>query len=187
MTSFSEFILRAAEDHQVIWYPQTPVRGRTRANGSFATEHEAESIVPFGLTGVLPWATNILGSILWSYSTGISYACCMDFKIPYKRQASSVVWTPISRSTPIAPASHIMPKTIAVVGSTGQQGGAVARACLKAGWNVRGLTRSTSSQAAQTLASEGAEMVTANIDDLDTLIQAFHVRAYKFPELARSS
>ncbi|KAK5166848.1 uncharacterized protein LTR77_007577 [Saxophila tyrrhenica] len=66
-----------------------------------------------------------------------------------------------------------MARTIAVLGSTGQQGGAVARACLKDGWKVRGLTRNTSGKGAQTLAGEGAEMVSADIDDLDSLVKAF--------------
>ena len=68
-----------------------------------------------------------------------------------------------------------MSQTIAVLGSTGQQGGAVASACLKAGWKVRGLTRNANGRGAQALASEGAEMVSADIDDLDSLIKAFDV------------
>lgn len=68
-----------------------------------------------------------------------------------------------------------MPRTIAVLGSTGQQGGAVARACLKAGWKVRGLTRNAKGKGAQALASEGAEMVSADIDDLNSLVKAFEV------------
>ena len=68
-----------------------------------------------------------------------------------------------------------MSQTIAVLGSTGQQGGAVARACLKAGWDVRGLTRNAKGKGAQALANEGAEMVSADIDDLNSLIKAFKV------------
>ncbi|KAK0345118.1 hypothetical protein LTR91_017339 [Friedmanniomyces endolithicus] len=61
-----------------------------------------------------------------------------------------------------------MTKTIAVIGSTGQQGGAVAQAMVKAdGWKVRGITRNTKGWGAQALANEGAEMVTADIDDID--------------------
>jgi uncharacterized protein YbjT (DUF2867 family) len=69
-----------------------------------------------------------------------------------------------------------MAKTIAVLGSTGQQGGAVARACLKAGWKVRGLTRNAQGRSAQALAQAGAEMVPADIDDLQSLVKAFQVR-----------
>ncbi len=68
-----------------------------------------------------------------------------------------------------------MPRTIAVLGSTGQQGGAVAKVCLKDGWTVRGLTRNANGRGAHALASEGAEMVSADIDDLDSLIKAFEV------------
>ncbi|KAK4548232.1 hypothetical protein LTR36_010102 [Oleoguttula mirabilis] len=67
-----------------------------------------------------------------------------------------------------------MSRTIAAIGSTGQQGGAVARACLQAGdWKVRGITRNVQSRGAQAMAAEGAEMVTADIDDHDALIKAF--------------
>lgn len=71
-----------------------------------------------------------------------------------------------------------MAKTIAVLGSTGQQGGAVARACLKAGWNVRGISRNVKGGGAQALAAEGAEMVSADIDDLDSLVKAFEVGVF---------
>ncbi|TKA80145.1 hypothetical protein B0A55_03324 [Friedmanniomyces simplex] len=70
-----------------------------------------------------------------------------------------------------------MTKTFAVIGSTGQQGGAVAKAMLKAdGWKVRGITRNTKGRGAQALASEGAEMVTADIDDVESMSKAFEVR-----------
>ena len=68
-----------------------------------------------------------------------------------------------------------MARTIAVLGSTGQQGGAVAQACLKDGWKVRGLTRNASGRGAQALASKGVDMVSADIDDLDSLVKAFEV------------
>ncbi|KAK5709160.1 hypothetical protein LTR17_020036 [Elasticomyces elasticus] len=67
-----------------------------------------------------------------------------------------------------------MTKTIAVIGSTGQQGGAVAKAMLKVdGWKVRGITRNVKGRGAQALASEGAEMVTADIDDVESMTKAF--------------
>ncbi|EMC93490.1 hypothetical protein BAUCODRAFT_243345 [Baudoinia panamericana UAMH 10762] len=67
-----------------------------------------------------------------------------------------------------------MSRTIAVIGATGQQGGAVARACLEAdGWHVRGLTRNVNGKSAQALAAEGAEMVEADVDDHGSLIKAF--------------
>lgn len=68
-----------------------------------------------------------------------------------------------------------MAKTIAVVGSTGQQGGSVARACLKAGWKVRGVTRKVDSDAARALIAEGVEVVSANLDDEASLVKAFEV------------
>lgn len=70
-----------------------------------------------------------------------------------------------------------MAKTIAVLGATGTQGGGVAKALLKSGeWNVRAITRNTSSTAAKALAASGAELVAANADDVDSLVNAFEVR-----------
>ncbi|KAJ4348070.1 uncharacterized protein N0V89_009442 [Didymosphaeria variabile] len=67
-----------------------------------------------------------------------------------------------------------MSKTIAVVGATGAQGGSVARAFLKLdGWKVRAITRNTGSDNAKKLASEGAEVVSANADDEASLLKAF--------------
>ncbi|GAB1735817.1 hypothetical protein NU219Hw_g5158t1 [Hortaea werneckii] len=67
-----------------------------------------------------------------------------------------------------------MSRTIAVVGSTGQQGGAVVHALLQAsGWKVRGITRNISSQKAKELAAQGVDMVAGDIDDIESLISAF--------------
>jgi uncharacterized protein YbjT (DUF2867 family) len=68
-------------------------------------------------------------------------------------------------------------KTIAVVGATGAQGGGLARAILReadAPFRVRALTRNPGSDAAQELGREGAEVVTADLDDIDSLRRAFH-------------
>lgn len=67
-------------------------------------------------------------------------------------------------------------KIIAVVGATGAQGGGLARAILADSdgpFAVRALTRDPSSDAARTLADAGAEVVQADLDDLDSLVQAF--------------
>ena len=65
------------------------------------------------------------------------------------------------------------PKTIAVVGATGAQGGATARALLRdPDFSVRALTRDPSSDAAQALAAAGAEVVAADIDDEASLVAA---------------
>ncbi|KAH9220803.1 hypothetical protein DL95DRAFT_478045 [Leptodontidium sp. 2 PMI_412] len=66
-----------------------------------------------------------------------------------------------------------MAKTAAVLGATGAQGGGVARALLKAGWNVTAITRNVSSDSAKALATAGASLVTANLDDEQSLISAF--------------
>ena len=62
---------------------------------------------------------------------------------------------------------------IAVIGATGQQGGAVARHLLKQGWHVRALTRDTHKPAAQALAQMGAEIVPGDLDNPSELAAAF--------------
>lgn len=68
-------------------------------------------------------------------------------------------------------------KIIAVVGATGAQGGGLCRAILGdkgGGYSVRALTRNTSSDKAKDLKKLGAEVVTADIDDVESLKRAFH-------------
>jgi len=62
---------------------------------------------------------------------------------------------------------------VAVVGATGQQGGAATRALLEAGYAVRGLTRDPTSGAADELRRLGAEPVAADLDDPASVTQAF--------------
>ncbi|MET7396721.1 NmrA family NAD(P)-binding protein [Dactylosporangium sp. NPDC005572] len=62
--------------------------------------------------------------------------------------------------------------TVLVTGATGQQGGATARALLRAGRPVRALVRSVSSPAAQALAAEGAELVPGDLTDRASLDRA---------------
>jgi uncharacterized protein YbjT (DUF2867 family) len=62
---------------------------------------------------------------------------------------------------------------IAVIGATGQQGGAVARNLLSRGWRVRALTRDTLKPAAQALAQMGAEIVPGDLDNPGELAAAF--------------
>jgi hypothetical protein len=65
-------------------------------------------------------------------------------------------------------------KLVVVVGATGNQGGSVARRFLRdPRFAVRGLTRDPSSAAAQELASLGAEVVRADLDDVESLKAAF--------------
>jgi len=71
------------------------------------------------------------------------------------------------------PSKHV----IAVFGATGAQGGSVVRALLGdplATFDVRALTRTPESEAAQNLARLGAEVVRADADDLSSLKQAFN-------------
>src|SRR6185436_14449702 len=67
-------------------------------------------------------------------------------------------------------------KIIAVIGSTGSQGGGLARAILadpNGGFAVRAITRDTNKHNAKALASQGAEVVSANLDDVESLKKAF--------------
>ena len=62
---------------------------------------------------------------------------------------------------------------VAVVGATGQQGGATARALLSAGVTVRALVRDPQKPAAQALATAGAQLAVADFDDPGSVRAAF--------------
>ncbi len=67
-------------------------------------------------------------------------------------------------------------KIIAIIGATGAQGGGLARAILNdknSDFTVRAITRNINSEKAKALAKLGAEIVSANLDNLDSLIKAF--------------
>ena len=67
-------------------------------------------------------------------------------------------------------------KIIAVVGATGAQGGGLVRAILgdpSGGFAVRALTRDVNSEKAKELAKLGAEVVAADVDDVESLKKAF--------------
>ena len=67
-------------------------------------------------------------------------------------------------------------KVIAVVGSTGAQGGSLARAILAdpaGGFACRAITRDPNKDNARALAAKGAEVVKADLDDVDSLRKAF--------------
>lgn len=68
-------------------------------------------------------------------------------------------------------------KVIAVVGATGAQGGGLVRAILSdksGGFTARALTRDVNSDKAKELAKLGAEVVAADVDDLESLKRAFN-------------
>jgi len=67
-------------------------------------------------------------------------------------------------------------KIIAIAGATGAQGGGLARAILgdpEGEFAVRALTRNPGSEKARALAALGAEVVAADVDDAESLRQAF--------------
>jgi uncharacterized protein YbjT (DUF2867 family) len=61
---------------------------------------------------------------------------------------------------------------ILVIGATGRQGGATARALLQRGARVRALVRNPNEPSARALAERGMEIVTGNLDDKATLVAA---------------
>src|SRR5207237_1161004 len=67
-------------------------------------------------------------------------------------------------------------KIIAVVGATGTQGGGLCQAILadpNGGFAVRAITRDPNKDNAKALAAKGAEVVQANLDDIESLKKAF--------------
>ena len=62
--------------------------------------------------------------------------------------------------------------TVVVTGSTGKQGGAVARGLLERGHKVRAVTRDPHSSQAKALANAGAALVTASLEDGAALAKA---------------
>jgi uncharacterized protein YbjT (DUF2867 family) len=67
-------------------------------------------------------------------------------------------------------------KIIAVVGATGAQGGGLVRAILKdanGGFTARAVTRDVNSEKAKALAKAGAEVVSADLDNEESLKKAF--------------
>ena len=72
--------------------------------------------------------------------------------------------------------SGIAKKVIAVVGATGAQGGGLVRAILNdknGSFTARAITRNANSDKAKALADAGAEVVTADLDDVKSLKKAF--------------
>jgi len=67
-------------------------------------------------------------------------------------------------------------KIIAVIGATGAQGGGLVRAILNdesSPFTARALTRDVNSEKARFLSAQGAEVVAADLDDLESLKRAF--------------
>ena len=67
-------------------------------------------------------------------------------------------------------------KIIAVVGATGAQGGGLVRAIVDdpaSGFRVRAITRDVRSEKAATLARLGSEVVSADLDDRESVTRAF--------------
>lgn len=69
--------------------------------------------------------------------------------------------------------AQVQGRTILVIGATGQQGGAVAQALgASGGWRVRALTRQPDGERAQALKARGMELVSGDMNDIDSLVAA---------------
>ena len=66
--------------------------------------------------------------------------------------------------------------TVVVTGSTGKQGGAVARGLLERGHKVRAVTRDPNSSQAKSLANAGATLVAASLEDTTAIKKALKER-----------
>ncbi|KAK0615713.1 NmrA-like family-domain-containing protein [Bombardia bombarda] len=69
-------------------------------------------------------------------------------------------------------------KIITVIGGTGAQGGSIVSTFLndpelKSGWTVRAVTRDTNKPAAKKLVEQGAQVVSADLNDKASLVEAF--------------
>ena len=63
-------------------------------------------------------------------------------------------------------------KTVLITGATGRQGGAVVRHMLPKGWKLRALTRHPAGHEAQSLASQGVEVVQGDLEDPASIARA---------------
>ena len=71
--------------------------------------------------------------------------------------------------------------TVVVTGSTGKQGGAVARGLLERGHKVRAVTRDPNSNQAKSLANAGATLVAASLEDTAAITKALAIYAATLP------
>jgi len=78
-------------------------------------------------------------------------------------------------------------KYVVILGATGNMGGASTRALLQRGWRVRAVTRDPVSEKAQVLASLGAELCRADMEDRASLDAAFDSIPYVFSVQNRST
>lgn len=74
-----------------------------------------------------------------------------------------------------------MSKLIVVIGATGGQGGSVVTTFLRdPSFKVRGVTRNVNSQEARVLTELGVEMVSADLNDYESVLRAFDVSVLHF-------
>ncbi len=63
-------------------------------------------------------------------------------------------------------------RPILVLGATGRQGGSVAKALLKARWNVRALVRDPAQPVSTALRGQGVDLIRGSLDDVDAMATA---------------
>ena len=64
-------------------------------------------------------------------------------------------------------------KQALIFGATGNIGGATSRELLNRGWLVRAVTRNPESQKAKALAEAGADIVQADMEDINSIKNVF--------------
>lgn len=75
---------------------------------------------------------------------------------------------------------------VLVTGITGRQGGGVATVLLEQGYQVRGLTRDTTSEASQAWSDRGVEMVKGDFTDYDSIKNAVDGADYIFVNIIQN-
>jgi hypothetical protein len=109
----------------------------------------------------------------WLHLTGIHFDSINSFTSAFDNSSFSYFFN--------------MSKILTVVGATGAQGGSVVASALKSGtYKVRGVTRNVESTSAKALTAQGVEMVTADTNDLESLVKAFEVRFSSGSTVAKS-
>src|SRR5258706_15284374 len=95
---------------------------------------------------------------------------CMGHIVPRDRASRKISrWTIDPRERNLNMAQQL---TVVVTGSTGKQGGAVARGLLERGHKVRAVTRDPNSSQAKSLANAGATLVAASLEDTAAITKA---------------
>jgi citrate synthase len=113
-------------------------------------------------------ALGVVSNIIWDRALG--------YPIERPKSVTTAMLEDLARGAKAIEADMSDKKIIAVVGSTGAQGGGLVQAILadsNGGFAARAITRDPSKDKAKALAAQGAEVVSADLDDVKSLEKAF--------------